>query len=392
MSEVSPMPQECCGRKKSLRNKFSLLKIKKSGNKEIFYLFGLLPVYRRPVLYADDNTFVVWEPCSGSHGEVLPGFVHYLLDMGYTVSVVLHKGHHKDGLFSRLQNDKLFLNHLSRRQAKKYFKNADLSHLAGIMVTTMGKLCQDSDIVAARENFSATIPRKKLFFVEHDAKIAIDENRWDETIITLRRLNYKNAGSVMVNPHRFGDVAITPKNQGITRFVTVGAINPKRKNSAAIVNAVKTLVDKGITNFRVTVIGKGRMDDVPENIRPFLEIKGRLPFGKMYEELEKADFMLTAYDPENELHQRYNTVGTSGNFQLVYGFAKPCIIVKDFAEVNGFTEENSIIYPDAASYAGAMEYAVNMSSGTYELMQADLKKYAGELYEKSLNNLRRIVQ
>ena len=372
--------------------KMPLLKIKRAGNKEIFYLFGILPVAFRSVLIADDNTFVVWEPCSGSHGEVIPGFVKYLLDAGYTVSVVMFPGHHRDGLFSRLKHEKLFFNKLSRRQAKNYFKKSDLSKLQGIMVTTMGKLCSNSDVAEAQRAFSETISRKKLFFVEHDAKIAIDEKRWNCDIITLRKLNYCSAQSTVVNPHCFGEVAITPKNQDKVNFITVGAINPKRKNSMTIINAVKKLHERGITNFKVTVVGKGKLDDVPQEIHPYLDLKGRLNFDKMYEELEKADFMLTAYDPENELHQRYNTVGTSGNFQLAYGFGKPCIIVREFAELNGFSEENSVIYDCAASYADAMQQAIEMSADVYCSKQRKLCDYASQLYAQSRENLLKLIR
>ena len=367
------------------------LKIKRFANKEVFYLFGILPIGYRTVLIADENTFVVWEPCAGSHGEVIPGFVQYLLDLNYTVSVVLYPGHHEDGLFSRFKHERLFLNKLSRRQAKRYFKKADLSGLQGIMVTTMGKLCSDSNIEEARSAFSESISRDKLFFVEHDAKIAVDENRWDSNIITLRKLNYKNAGSVVVNPHFFGDVKITPKNHGEVNFVTVGAINPKRKNSSTIINAVKKLHERGIKNFKVTVIGKGQIDDIPAEIRPYLDIKGRLNFDRMYEELEKADFMLTAYDPDNELHQRYNTVGTSGNFQLVYGFGKPCIIINDFAELNGFTEKNSVIYSNADDYADAMQKAIAVTSEDYAVMQQALLEYAKDIYNNSTQNLSGLI-
>ena len=49
---------------------------------------------------------------------------------------------------------------------------------------------------------------------------------------------------------------------------------------------------QGIENFKVTVIGKGKINDIPEKIRKYFDIKGRLPFNKMYQEIEKADFIL----------------------------------------------------------------------------------------------------
>lgn len=112
----------------------------------------------------------------------------------------------------------------------------------------------------------------------------------------------------------------------------------------------------------------------------------------MYEELEKADFMLTAYDEKNPKHIRYNTTGTSGNFQLVYGFLKPCIIIESFAEINGFDETNSILYKADSDYENALINAIKMNSKEYSKMQKSLEKYEKKLYQSSLNNFRNLIE
>ena len=350
-----------------------------------FKCFGV----KSPII--KENTFIVWEPCSKSHAEVVPGFTKYLLDMGYHVSVLVNAQRYDEGLFDRFEDENISFNFMSKNNIKKFFKANDLKKVKGVLVTTVGKLCKGTDLSEAYNNFSPKANREKIFFVEHDAKIAIDENRWDSKVITLRKLNYCNAVSCVVNPHYFGKVKITEKNHDIVNFVTVGAINPKRKNSSTIINAVKTLQAEGINNFKITVIGKGKLKGLPEELRKFFDIKGRLNFDRMYEELEKADFMLTAYDPDNELHQRYNTVGTSGNFQLVYGFGKPCIIINDFAELNGFTEKNSIIYSNTDDYADAMQKAIAMTSEDYAAMQQALLEYAKDIYNNSTQNLSGLI-
>ena len=43
-------------------------------------------------------------------------------------------------------------------------------------------------------------------------------------------------------------------------------------------------------------------------------------------------------------HERYITIGTSGSFQLIYGFVKPCIIHTKFAGVHSFNNDNSFLY------------------------------------------------
>ena len=190
----------------------------------------------------------------------------------------------------------------------------------------------------------------------------------------------------MVNPHYFGNIGITSKND-IINFVMVGVIQDKRKDSDLIVDSVKILHKQGIKNFKITVIGKGKLNHLPKEIRQYFDIKGRLPFDKMYDELEKADFMLTAYDENNPMHIRYNTTGTSGNFQLVYGFLKPCVIIKSFGPINGFNDTNSILYDSNEKYADAMKKCIEMSSEDYTKMQNSLKEYVDGLYKESLDNL-----
>ncbi len=345
--------------------------------------------YKKPVI--KDNTFIVWEPCSKSHSEVVPGYVKYLLDLGYHVSVCVNPDRYKEGLFSRFKDDNVTLNKLTRKQVKTFFKKSDLKDVAGVLVTTVGKLCDEVHYEECYKFFHKNVDRKKLFFVEHEAKHAVDAGTWREDLITLRELNYKDAKSVVVNPHYFGNIKVNDKNQDIVNFITVGAIQGKKKNNDLIINSVKALHDKGYRNFKVTVIGKGHLKSLPEELQPYFDIKGRLPFDKMYDELEKADFMLTSYDETKPLHIRYNTTGTSGNFQLVYGFLLPCIIIESFGPINGFDNSNSILYHSDSDYVSAMERSINMSSEEYKNLQQNIKNYADNLYKTSKENLRRLI-
>ena len=338
-----------------------------------------------------NNTFLLWEPCSKSHSEVLPGYAKYLLDLGYHVSVLCVPERIKEGLFSRFNNRNLSINYLSKKQIRQYFLNNDLADIKGVLVTTVGKLCDSVHYEDIYKSFSNDADRSKLFFVEHEVSNSINAGTWREDFITLRKINYKNAGSVVVNPHYFGDVRITPKNKDITNFVTIGAIRNKRKDNNMIVDSAYALIKKGFKNFKITVIGKGHIKDLPKELHPYFHIKGRLSFDKMYKEIENADFVLTAYDENNPSHIRYNTSGTSGSFQLVYGFLKPCIITEAFAKINGFNNENAILYKNKDNYTDAFERAINLSTIEYASMQQNLKIYVDTLYNESLLNLKNLI-
>ncbi len=386
-----PAIEEYCRKKNKICSFFGYLKyrplffLRPSFYEAIFHTY-LKPLfsYKKPII--KNNTFIVWEPCTKNHSEVVPGFCKYLIDLGYNVSVLVHPDRIKEGLFSRFKNEKLFVNKMSKRQVLKYFQNDDLQDVKGVIVTTVGKLCDSVHYNDAYETFNQNTDKSKIFFVEHEVVHSADAGTWQDDIITLRQMNYKNTKSVVVNPHYFGNIGITSKND-ITNFVMVGVIQDKRKDSDLIVDSVKILHKQGIKNFKITVIGKGKLNHLPKEIRQYFDIKGRLPFDKMYDELEKADFMLTSYDESNPMHIRYNTTGTSGNFQLVYGFLKPCVIIKSFGPINGFDDTNSILYDSNEKYADAMKKCIEMSSEDYTKMQNSLKEYVDGLYKESLDNL-----
>lgn len=347
-------------------------------------IINFLPL-KTPII--KENSFIVWEPCSKSHAEVVPGFVKYFHDLGYHVSVLVDKDRLKEGLFCKYNLENISYNKMSADEIKRYFSESDLSNVKGVLVTTMGKICDCENPKTAYDFFNPNVDKKKLHFVEHEASFAINKGTWDENIVTLRELNYQNAKSVVINPHYFGEIELAPKNE-ITNFITVGTLKPRKKDCGMIIDAVKELHDKGINNFKVTVVGKGSLKHLPKEIRKYFNIKGRLSFSKMYDEIEKADFMLTAYDDKNFEHQRYITTGTSGNFQLIYGFLRPCILIESFAPINRFNNENSILYKEPSNYAKALEKAINMNTEEYETMQNALKQTVAGVYNDSLNNLK----
>ncbi len=371
--------------KKIVNRNFVAKKLK--SKKSLFESLKSLFDYKRPII--KNNTFIVWEPCSKSHAEVIPGYVKYLLDLGYHVSVCISPINYKMNVFARFKNDNLDINKMSEKQVKTFFKKDKLLDVKGVLITSFHKLCDEIHLENCYKHFNSDVDKTKLFFVSHDIKKMVDSETLNGKLITLRDTNYKSAKTTVVNPHYFGDVKITPKNNEIINFITIGVIRNKRKNANLFVDAAIELLKRDITNFKITVVGKGHISDIPKNVRPYFDIKGHLDFKDMYDEIENADFLLTSY--ELPKHIRYNTTGTSGNFQLVYGFLKPIIIKDAFAKINGFTDKNSILYKEDVDFVDAMISAINMSSSDYEEMQEYLKTYAQDLYQSSLQNLKELI-
>ena len=371
--------------KKIVRQNFVSKKLK--SKKSLFESLKSLFDYKRPII--KDNTFIVWEPCTKNHSEVVLGYVKYLLDLGYHVSVCLSPTNYKMNAFARFKNDNLDINKMSKKQIKTFFKKDKLSDVKGVLITSFHKLCDEVHFESCYKHFNSDVDKTKLFFVSHDIKKMVDAGFLSKNLITLREMDYKGAKTTVVNPHYFGKTKITTKNTECVNFIAIGAIRSSRKNANLFVDAAIELLKRGITNFKITVVGKGHISDIPKNVRPYFDIKGHLDFKDMYDEIEKADFLLTSY--ELPKHIRYNTTGTSGNFQLVYGFLKPIVIKEAFAKINGFTDQNSILYKEDTDFVDAMISGINMSSSDYEIMQENLRTYQQNLYQTSLQNLKELI-
>lgn len=338
------------------------------------------------------NTFFVWEPCSHSHAEVVPGYVKYLLDLGFDVSVLITPQRLDEGLFSRFTHPRLTVNRLTQSAIIGYFKEHGLSNARGVLITTARKIGAKESYKSEYALFADRTRGQKVLLVEHDVKRPADSGSIDTNVITLRKVNYRGVATTMVNPHFFGTVDITAKNTDIVSFITVGALRARRRNSSLLVDTVTKLHDGGIHNFKIAVIGRGSLRGIPPHLHRYFDIKGRVDFVQLYAAVEEADFFLPLLDPDNPLHERYSTTGTSGSFQLIYGFAKPCLIAEKFAVPNGFNAENSVVYTGNADLARHMIDAINMGRTEYRSMQQALQALATSIYDESLANLRQLTR
>lgn len=348
-----------------------------------------LALFGRRDIFMDDNTFIVWEPCSVSHSEVVPGYAKYLSDLGYTVSVVVSPKSVRDGLFDLVKDKNIHVNYISRGAAFRFFSQKGIGNAKGILITTAGKISKKHNYNAERNFFANLAPNRKALFVEHKIDVAVDNGNDVSGVIALRKMDYKDATPVAVNPNYFGEIPAHKKSADFTRFVLVGALQPHKRSDAMVVEAAERLAKKG-ANFEILVIGKGSMPELPKTCKKFFKFCGAVPFRDMYRLIESADFFLTPFKlPEQK---RYITSGTSGSFQLIYGFAKPCVICADFAKINRFDAQNSVICDSPKHYPEAVERAAKMTVSEYESMQKNLENTVSAIRADSIKNLADLIK
>lgn len=342
-------------------------------------------VYKNFVNHSVKDNSILMIEINDVHGETLPGMAKYFLDLGYNIDIILSESEYFLDPLHRLRTENLSVYPMSAIAAKKI--------LTDKIVDKYKLIYFNSDRFQDKSYFDFLKPSKKL--TQKILNLCHRPDEYDSPIKKLMilaplPLTNKEAFKV-VNPHYFGKT-INHNKAEITKFIVVGNIENKRKNHNLLYNAVEELVNKGITNFNITVIARCGELNIPENIRQYFDFKGSLNYPHMYDELEKADFFLTLLDPDNPEHDRYITTGTSGSFQLIYGFKKPCLIAEKFAALHGFNLQNSIVYQNNYDLTNAMQTAINMSNEQYHNLQINLAQYADTLYQESLANLKEILK
>ena len=316
------------------------------------------------------------------HGECVLGHVKYLMDLGYSVDVLLNSAMESENPLRNIFDNSVHVEFMNPDEIILKLKNGYASEY---------DVCLLNSNTLYEYNFLATdIVRKtdsstKILAVEHRQDNISSKVLETSSVLVLKKFNFE------VNPHYFGIIPDHNKHK-VTQFITAGNIESFRKNHEMLKNAVSQLVDGGYENFHVTVIGKGSLGEIPEKIARHITATGRISYDEMYKRMAEADFFLPLLNPENSEHNRYLSSGTSGSFQLIYGFNLPCIIEQKFAATHLFTKDNSIIYCQNRTFADALKAAIDMPEEKYRELKSALKETSQNIYESSLHNLEQAIK
>jgi len=322
-------------------------------------------------------------PC---HGEVLPGLIEYFRQLNFNVDLLLNTFVADEQPFVRMHEGSYRLFTAKPTTFPIFLKEITLKRYACVVVATTKYYDRLENDPAVTHKFPELATHPNLLCVEHDLadvgcfheEALLQSNR----LITLGRF----AQGIMVNPHAFGQVTITPKGTP-ARFLVVGFLGLSRDSSGLIQSLLE--VQKVTPNFEVVIIGFGTLE-IPAALIGQVKHIGRVSFKTLFEEVERASFILALLNPGTPEHERYRKTSVTGTAQLSYGFRKPVLIHQAFASTYGFTRSNALIYEN--DLTGAMVSAVQMSQETYARMQGDLGRLADALKMESLSNLQQSVE
>ena len=338
-----------------------------------------------------DKTILITE-ANYTHSEVIPSYIKYFSELGYKIDVLVMEKCVFENPFVKLDVSADFY-YVPQKFYDKCILSEQIKNYDCVLFTSNQVYLKHGKISSVLDVYKEIKKPKNRFIVsEHHLELLKEEDYTRSKVISLPAwIKNFDERIDMVNPCYFYPVKFNPNKNTKTRFIIVGGLTPNRKNIELFNNAFSEILDMGFKNFEIIITGEANKKDFPKKLLPYIKIKGHTNFNVMYKELEKADFMLPLLDPDSEIHNRYTECGTSGNFQLSYGFRLPMVIAKKFAEPNLLNNENSIIYNKNSDFKNATIRAINMENSEYKRFVNSLNKLYNDLHNKSLESLRNIV-
>jgi hypothetical protein len=355
------------------------------SNKHRVAAFQSAPVRENSILLVEH---------SSAHAETMPGLVQHFQQLGFSVDILTTTKNVDKHPFSRLDTSNINIYHAPQYSISEEMLYVEkLKNYEYIMINTRWhyfkmrcpKTSSYSDYYQGIPH-----PKKKILALEHNLGF-MPKNR--ANIFVLEGLPHDpSLDPHVIYPYYFGNRAITDKNDALVKFIAIGRFEKSRRDHSLLWKGLADLLRGGYSNFKVILIGGGRKKiKIPSEFIGFVDIHYRASYEVIYKSMEEADYFLPLFNPENKEHFSYLSLRTSGSTQLIYTFAKPCIVHEQFASRFTFNEKNSILYADNDGFGMALQKACALPQTEYKAMQSDLMRLADEKRKRSLLNLRNML-
>lgn len=159
-----------------------------------------------------------------------------------------------------------------------------------------------------------------------------------------------------------------------------------------MITAVEKIKKENL-EFHVIVVGKWgtfTSNNISEKVLDNFTFKYNISYSDLYKEVNNSDYIIINLDPNNKKEEAFKKTRVSGSIQLSYGFLKPVIINKDFAEIYNFDSKNSLIY-DNTNFLQTMRAAINLGNQEYNKMQENLLLLSKKIFNNSLHNVKKCL-
>ena len=331
------------------------------------------------------NTVLIFEAFE-YHYECTPGFAKYFIDLGYKIDIIMSNyGISSFFRFEEIDKIRFFIyNEIDDiKKYKPFFKSILINYNYVIIETA-------NPIYFFLYKSLNLLNIYHSFFVFHHLDYVFDFPRK----FKLRKNQIWSLGnfnsSIQVNPHYFGNFKNNNKSKNkITRFFITSTT---RRNYQPLISAVEKLKEENL-EFHVIVVGKYNtftINNISEKLLENFTFKYNIPYEDLYYEVNNSDYIIINLDPNSIIDEPFRKTRVSGSIQLSYGFLKPVIINKYFADIFNFNSNNSFIY-DNINFTATIRNAINIGNKAYINMVKNLNLVSKKVYKDSLYNIKKCL-
>jgi hypothetical protein len=327
------------------------------------------------------------------HGECLPSYVKYFLDLKYEVHLFVSKKQINDNMFvnCNFDSDKFKIYAFSKFPTNDTFFKL-LEKYKIVFLSSL--LCRDniyfSDILLKKYK------KNNLFCVNHETYLLKDNKDLEDKILTktfVLRDNIKHLdfNYPYISTIYFGEFGNTLKDKNNSVIFTCFTRNAQKniRNYKMLFSAVDKLLAENISNFKIQFTGL-KKDDVIEFINETnaskFEFLGKLSYKQLYETMLQTDFVLFNIDYTTSDYQKYLKKGITGSYSLSIGFNRPPIIDSDLADAYHLSEMSFLYDKDKLFYA--LSDAILCTNSEYRNKQNNILKLNKKLSSESISNIR----
>ena len=350
---------------------------------------------------------IVFEP-NPYHNEVLPGIVKYFEDLNYIADVYVREECFADNPFCRYR---IRGKRISYRieEAKKVLSDEKIREYDFIFFSSM-EHCENGEIKRFLTEIGI-IPKAKygilgmyhtnwlinefddyellnqgrLFCISPFQKRGYSKLRWMSPIYFGDNCKQKNS---VINEKK--NILIVGNISDISSVVEAWWSLDKMTRDKLVIKHIGKLPihDKSIKGYLYRAYVKFfSVVDYRHKSTTFINRLGSVSFERMFQEIEKSDFLMTTINPDYDSDRHYLESSTSGIRQLAIGFGKPLIIQNEVAKIYDIPEEASVNF-SRGKLNEVLKRLANMSDGLYNTASKSMLNFYEYTFARSLSNLR----
>lgn len=355
-----------------------------------------------------NSNVLIIELNEDGHSELFASDVNYFQELGYNkIDLICHPNLKNENPLCLYDKNKLpnvfAINqyYVHKLMKENYFKKYKYIFINSAIyykfISSTSKKARNllDEFIDNKNKFNNDF---KILSYTH-SKFLESKNHYDDSnIFVLYDYLTKDTNFTSLSPIYFTDNIKKQKKDKIV-FSVFGWVIEDCRNYKLLFETFERLIKNNINNFELYIIGifsrsycEGSNNKYGKKLyKKYKKYKnihftGRASNNEMYNIALQTDYVLFLLDSKLEKHLDYISKKASGTIGLTLGFNMIPIIEKDFADIYGFNNNNSIIYEDNDLY-NAMLTAINNSKDQYSKMEIALSKMQREIMDKSKQNL-----